>query len=81
MNDGQDYQEMGLEKTLIRAFTDTTLRPFCYVGIACNEDRMNEYGISGIPDFKNRGKRALSYTKFIIEEFIPFPKGGIQIIR
>lgn len=74
MNDGQDFQAMDLEKTLTRAFADRTVRPFCYVGIACNEDRMNEYGVSGIPDFKNRGKRASSYSKFIIEEFIPFLK-------
>jgi enterochelin esterase-like enzyme len=79
MNDGQDYQAMGLEKTLSRAFADRTLRPFCYVGISCNEDRMNEYGVSGVPDFKNRGKRAASYSKFIIEEFIPFLKEEFNV--
>ena len=79
MNDGQDYRAMSLEKTLTQSFADNTLRPFCYVGISCNEDRMNEYGISGIPDFKNRGKRAASYTKFIVEEFIPFLKHEFSV--
>lgn len=74
MNDGQDYQAMGLEKTLTQAFSDATITPFCYVGISCNEDRLNEYGTSSIPDFKNRGNKAMQYSKFIIEEFIPFLK-------
>lgn len=79
MNDGQDYGAMNLEKTLIQAFADKNLNSFCYVGIDCNADRMNEYGISSSPDFKNRGKRALSYSKFIIEEFIPFLKAEFTL--
>ena len=79
MNDGQDYQAMNLEKTLVQAFSDTEVKPFCYVGIDCNEDRMNEYGVSGIPDFKNRGKRATSYSKFIVQEFIPFLKEEFDV--
>lgn len=79
MNDGQDYQAMNLEKTLVQAFSDKDVAPFCYVGIDCNEDRMNEYGVSGIPDFKNRGKRAASYSKFIVEEFIPFLKEEFDV--
>ncbi len=81
MNDGQDYDAMNLEKTLTQAFANVELRPFCYVGIACNEDRMNEYGISSSPDYKNRGKRALSYTKFIIEEFIPFLRNEFNVSK
>ncbi|MGB3152817.1 MAG: alpha/beta hydrolase-fold protein [Maribacter sp.] len=79
MNDGQDYEAMKLEKTLTNAFTDATKKPFCYVGIDCNEDRMNEYGTSSTVDYKNRGKRALSYSKFIIEEFVPFLKAEFSV--
>ncbi len=79
MNDGQDYQAMDIEKTLVQAFSDAEVKPFCYVGIDCNEDRMNEYGVSGIPDFKNRGKRAASYSKFIVEEFVPFLKKEFHV--
>ncbi|MFD0799630.1 alpha/beta hydrolase [Maribacter chungangensis] len=74
MNDGQDYAAMNLEKTLTEAFDDKDIKPFCYVGISCNDNRINEYGTAGIPDFKNRGNKAKEYSKFIIEEFIPFLK-------
>lgn len=74
MNDGQDFTPMALERTLTAAFRDTTLRPFLYIGIETDENRMHEYGISASKDFKGRGNKAYKYRKFIIEEFIPFIK-------
>jgi len=74
MNDGQDFTAMNLEETLSKAFSFQTLKPFIYIGIECNEDRMHEYGIASTADFKGRGGRAYEYSKFIIEEFIPFLK-------
>ncbi|MFT6796027.1 MAG: enterochelin esterase-like enzyme [Maribacter sp.] len=81
MNDGQDYQAMKLEKTLTEAFTNTSITPFCYVGISCNDNRINEYGTSSTPDFKNRGNKAANYSKFIIEEFIPFLKSEFKLSK
>lgn len=81
MNDGQDYLAMNLEKTLTAAYSDTTIKPFCYVGISCNENRMNEYGTSDAPDFKNRGNKATQYSKFIIDEFIPFLKTEFKLSK
>ncbi|MFT6371091.1 MAG: hypothetical protein ACJAWH_002176 [Maribacter sp.] len=63
---------MKLEKTLTEAFSDMRLRAFYYVRLACNENSVNEYETSSTPDFKNRGVKAVEYSKFIIEEFIPF---------
>lgn len=79
MNDGQDYQAMNLEKTLTEVFSDATIKPFCYIGISCNENRINEYGTSSTPDFKNRGHKAAQYSKFIISEFIPFLKTEFKL--
>ncbi len=81
MNDGQDYQAMKLETTLTKAFSDNTLMPFCYVGIECNENRINEYGTANTPDFKNRGNKAALYSKFIIDEFIPFLKTEFKLSK
>lgn len=81
MNDGQDYQAIKLEKTLVEAFTNTCIKPFCYVGISCNDNRICEYGTSSTPDFKNRGNKAANYSKFIIEEFIPFLKSAFRLSK
>ena len=79
MNDGQDFGAMGIEQTLINAFEQKTIRPFIYMGIECNEDRMHEYGIASSADFKGRGGRAKAYSLFIIEEFIPFLKKEYKV--
>ncbi len=81
MNDGQDYQAMNLENTLTEAFSNISLKPFCYVGIECNDNRINEYGTASTPDFKNRGNKAAAYSKFILEEFIPFLKTEFKLSK
>lgn len=79
MNDGQDYTAMQLEKTLSVSFALKTRSPFVYVGIECNENRMHEYGTASSADFKGRGSKALNYSRFIIDEFIPFLKGEFKV--
>ncbi len=79
MNDGQDFIGMDLEKTLAQAFTDASVRPFLYVGLEANEDRIQEYGISSSADFKGRGSRAAAYSRFIVEELIPFLKENYKV--
>lgn len=79
MNDGQDFVSMNLEETLSRAFSLQTIRPFIYMGIECNENRIHEYGTASTADFKGRGGRAYEYSKFIIEEFIPFLKSEFKV--
>ncbi len=74
MNDGQDFNAMGLEKTLAGSYGSRALRPFVYVGIETNVHRVQEYGTSATADYKGRGKRAGAFALFITEEFIPFLK-------
>jgi len=72
MNDGQDYTGLKLEQTLTKAFNDKKSVPFVFVGIEADKNRLYEYGTSISPDYKGRGNKARQYSKFVIEEFIPF---------
>ncbi len=79
MNDGQDFAALQLEKTLSGAFAEKGLKPFVYVGIEANENRIHEYGTASSADFKGRGAKAHAYSKFIMEEFIPFLKKEFKV--
>ena len=81
MNDGQDFGPMRLEETLSKTFVDKKMRPFLYFGIECNENRIHEYGIASSADFKGRGGRADVYSRFILEEFLPFLKKEFKVSR
>lgn len=81
MNDGQDFLKMNLEKSLTQAYASPTIVPFIYVGIECNEDRLQEYGTASSADFKGRGDKALKYSKFILEEMIPFLKSEFKVSK
>lgn len=72
MNDGQDYVGLNLEKTLSDAYKDKKTIPFIFVGLEADQNRLYEYGTAISADFKGRGNKASQYSRFIIEEFIPF---------
>lgn len=79
MNDGQDFKDMGLEKSILNSYLNKETKRFVYVGIETNENRLHEYGTASSGDFKGRGKKAVNYSKFIIDEFIPFLKGEFKV--
>lgn len=79
MNDGQDFNAMGIEKTLAACYTSKSVRPFVYVGIETDAHRIQEYGTAVSADFKGRGKKAGAYSRFIIEELIPFLKETFRL--
>lgn len=79
MNDGQDFTAMKLEQTFSEAYASKAIQPFVYIGLECNENRMHEYGTAPSADFKGRGSKALAYSRFVIEEFIPFLKKEFKI--
>jgi enterochelin esterase-like enzyme len=81
MNDGQDFNAMALEKTLSASYTSRNIKPFIYVGIETNVQRIQEYGTSASADFKGRGKKAGDYSGFITEELIPFLKNEFRLSR
>ena len=46
--------------------------PCIIVAAHCNENRINEYGTARQADYKSRGNRAREYTRFMIDELIPY---------
>lgn len=73
LNDGQDAEQLRLVKSLTELFSKGGgIIKFAIVAIHANEQRMQEYGVAGNPDFKNRGNRAQKYSDFITKELVPF---------
>ncbi len=79
MNDGQDYQSLGLDKTLTDAWRGKTEKKFIFVALHTTNQRMHEYGASFKADFKGRGGKAKLYMDFIVEEFVPFLKQSFRL--
>lgn len=71
VNDGQDLRTMNFEAILSQFEDQNQLPPLIVVGIHCGDDRMNEYGVAGIPDYKGRGNKADRYEKFVMQEMLP----------
>jgi enterochelin esterase-like enzyme len=71
LNDGQELENLGLKATLETLYNTNRLKPVLIVAIHAGDDRLDEYGIAGKPDFKGRGAKADIYTQFIKEELLP----------
>ncbi|HEX7755357.1 MAG TPA: alpha/beta hydrolase-fold protein [Niabella sp.] len=72
MNDGQDLCTMNLATLLTGLYVQKEIRPVLCVGITAGPDRKREYGVAATPDYMGRGDLAGSYTKFILEELLPY---------
>jgi enterochelin esterase-like enzyme len=79
INDGQDLVKMGFDKLLNEFVKNNELSPLMVVGIHCGEDRKNEYGVAFSPDYEGRGAKAGLYTKFVMEELLPFIRKNYNI--
>ena len=80
VNDGQDLRTMKFENILDDAFTNKKIEALFCVGIHCAADRKNEYGTANILDYKGRGANAEKFTKFVMDELIPFIRKQYEII-
>jgi len=72
LNDGQDLAKMPFENILNDLYYYEEIEPLLCVGIHCGTDRKNEYGMANYPDYLGRGSKAAVYTRFVLEELIPF---------
>lgn len=72
INDGQDLRTMKFEQILDEMYSDQLINPVFCVGIHCSTDRKNEYGTARYLDYKGRGAKASLYTRFILEELLPY---------
>lgn len=70
INDGQDVLEMDVQNMLNGL--QQTGHPLILAAVHAGTDRKQEYGVAGIPDFMNRGSKATEYSKFMMNELLPF---------
>lgn len=73
INDGQDLQQFRIKEIVDSLYRKKAIQPLLVVGIHAG-DRMKEYGVAGIPDYKNNGGKADKYAAFIDDELYPFAK-------
>lgn len=71
LNDGQELENLQLTESLQKLYHTNRLKPVVVVAIHAGDERVQEYGIAGKPDFKKRGTKAELYTSFIISELLP----------
>lgn len=81
LNDGQDMEQLGLVKTFTVLLSKVEIPNIGIVAVHANENRMQEYGVAGAPDFKNRGRRASRYSNFITKELTPFLQKNYGLMR
>jgi iron(III)-enterobactin esterase len=71
LNDGQEIEALEIKQTLQSLYDSNKITPLVIVAIHAGEERLQEYGVAGRPDFKKRGAKADLYTQFIKEELLP----------
>ncbi|OOQ58615.1 alpha/beta hydrolase [Mucilaginibacter pedocola] len=71
LNDGQELENLRYTETLEYLYDRNCLKPLLTVAINAGDDRIQEYGIAGKPDYKKRGAKADAYTQFIVTELLP----------
>lgn len=71
-NDGQDFEHIGLTKTLENLVNSQQMRPIIVVAIFANAYRTLEYGVAGQPNAQGLGTHAGGYAQFLSEEVIPY---------
>jgi enterochelin esterase-like enzyme len=80
INDGQDLVTMQFENIISKLYEQNAIIPLFCVGIHCSEDRKNEYGTAKILDYKGRGAKAALYTKFVMEELLPYIRKQYSVL-
>ena len=79
LNDGQDADKLKTKETLTDLYKEKKIEPVLIVAIHAN-NRNDDYGVAGQPDFKNRGSKADKYTALINNELYAFikKKAGVR---
>lgn len=71
LNDGQDMEALKLKESLEKLTADKRIPDIIVAGVVAG-DRLQEFGVAAQKDYLKRGSRAKAYTKYIIEELIPY---------
>ncbi|WP_432714823.1 alpha/beta hydrolase [Pedobacter sp.] len=72
LNDGQDADALQLQATLENLLGLQQIEALAVVAIRAGDERIQEYGVAGMPDYLGRGAKAGYYEQFIINELLPF---------
>ena len=72
LNDGQDFESLGLADRLSAAYRQNNLTHRIVVGVEADENRMREYGSLRATGPNGYGDKAKIYSRFVIEELMPF---------
>ena len=82
LNDGQDIAQLRLRDIVDSLYKKDLIKPLVVVAIHTN-NRIQEYGVAGSPDYKNNGTRADKYNAFIDNELYAFikKKAGVRKFR
>lgn len=80
LNDGQEAENLQLKASLENQYERYGIDHLLVVAIHAGEERIQEYGVAGKPDFKKRGAKADVYSQFIITELLPavYQETGFQ---
>lgn len=70
INDGQQMESLGLAAKIAARGADKT--PLLAVAIHAGDKRLQEYGTARAVNDKGQGMRATSYTRFVLQELLPF---------
>lgn len=70
LNDGQDLIRLRMEETL-NSLSESFKLPKIIIAAVTAGQRKAEFGVSGTPDFQNRGAKASDYELFIVNELLP----------
>ncbi len=77
LNDGQDLEILQYQKILEEMYRTKGLSNLLTVAIHAGE-RIQEYGVAGVPDFKGRGARAGDYQQFLALELWPLAQAFLK---
>ncbi len=80
LHDGQDLPCMQYRAILRRLWRQEAVPPFVSVGIHASAKRLLEYGISGHPDYKRRGRRADRHARFVTDELWPWLQRRFRLL-
>jgi len=81
INDGQDFERLRIDETLLNLQKEGAIEPVIVVGIHAGEDRLQEYGTRHKPDYANRGSKAGATTDFVLQELLPFLNNHYKILE
>jgi len=80
INDGQDLVTMNFKNILKELYAEDEITPLFCVGIHSGADRKNEYGTQNFLNDKGQGAKAGLYTRFVMEELLPFIRKKFKIV-